>query len=276
MKAIHGGKAKHDTIDSQKIAVLLRGGMLPQVYVYPAEMRATRDLLRRRLHLAHTRGELLAHVQHTNSQDHLPAIGKHIADKANRDGVAERVADPAVHKSLEVDLALVSDDDALLRDVERTIVKTAKPHDANTLSLRPTVPGLGKMLSLVRLDDIHAMARFPRVQDVVSSGRLVTCAKASAGKRFGPSGKKIGHAHLQWAFPRPPCCSCATIQPGKHTWPAWRQHTTRGKPCLSWLTSWRGRSMTDSSAKRPLRGTRASMARGAARVRLTPHGTPMG
>jgi len=30
MKAIHGGQAKNDTIDAQKIAVLLRGGMLPQ------------------------------------------------------------------------------------------------------------------------------------------------------------------------------------------------------------------------------------------------------
>jgi hypothetical protein len=37
MKAIHGGKAKNDKIDSQKIAVLLRGGMLPQAYVYPAD-----------------------------------------------------------------------------------------------------------------------------------------------------------------------------------------------------------------------------------------------
>ena len=51
MKAIHGGKAKNDKIDAHKIAVLLRGGMLPQAYVYPAEMRATRDLLRRRCHL---------------------------------------------------------------------------------------------------------------------------------------------------------------------------------------------------------------------------------
>ena len=50
MKAIHGGKAKNDTIDSHKIAVLLRGGMLPMAYVYPAAMRATRDLLRRRCH----------------------------------------------------------------------------------------------------------------------------------------------------------------------------------------------------------------------------------
>jgi hypothetical protein len=42
MKAIHGGKAKNDKIDAHKIAVLLRGGMLPQAYVYPAGMRATR------------------------------------------------------------------------------------------------------------------------------------------------------------------------------------------------------------------------------------------
>src|SRR6187397_2487501 len=33
-KAIHGGKAKNDKIDAHKIAVLLRGGMLPQAYVY--------------------------------------------------------------------------------------------------------------------------------------------------------------------------------------------------------------------------------------------------
>jgi transposase len=43
MKAMHGGKAKNDKIDSQKIAMLLRGGVLPQAYGYPAEMRATRD-----------------------------------------------------------------------------------------------------------------------------------------------------------------------------------------------------------------------------------------
>jgi len=30
MKASQGGKAKHDKLDAQKIAVLLRGGMLPQ------------------------------------------------------------------------------------------------------------------------------------------------------------------------------------------------------------------------------------------------------
>jgi len=58
MKAIHGGKAKHDKIDSHQIAVVLRGGMLPQASGYPAQMRATRDLLRRRTHLMRKRAAL--------------------------------------------------------------------------------------------------------------------------------------------------------------------------------------------------------------------------
>src|SRR5438132_13451101 len=50
MKAIHGGKSKNDRIDAAKIATLLRGGNLPQAYVYPKGLRETRDLLRRRIH----------------------------------------------------------------------------------------------------------------------------------------------------------------------------------------------------------------------------------
>lgn len=200
MKAIHGGKAKNDKIDSHKIAVLLRGGMLPQAYVYPANMRATRDLLRRRMYLTRKRAELLAHIQNTNSQYNLPEIGKKLAYKANRDGVAERFPDPAVQKSMAVDLALLGYYDPLLNDLEWHIVKAAKQHDANTLYLLQTVPGIGKILSLVLLYEIHDIQRFPSVQDFVSYCRLVKCAKESAGKRYGTAGAKMGNAYLKWAF----------------------------------------------------------------------------
>src|SRR5438046_3677416 len=132
MKAIHGGKAKNDKIDSQKIAALLRGGMLPQAYVYPAHMRATRDLLRRRMHLAHKRAELLAHVQNTNSQYNLPAIGKKIAYKANREGVEVHFPDPSVRKTIEVDLALLDHYDQILREMELYITRSAKVQDGQT------------------------------------------------------------------------------------------------------------------------------------------------
>jgi len=65
----------------------------------------------------------------------LPEIGKQIAYKANRAGVADRCADPAGPKSIEVDLALSTYADQLLGDVELAIVQAAKHHDAHPLSL---------------------------------------------------------------------------------------------------------------------------------------------
>ncbi len=132
MQAIPGGKAKNDNIDAQTIALLLRGGMILRAYVYPAAMRATRDLLRRRRHCMHQRAELLTPVPNTNSQYHLPEMGQKIASQANRVGVAERCPAPAVQKSIEVDLALLGHDDDLLRDVELSMLRTAKQHNAHT------------------------------------------------------------------------------------------------------------------------------------------------
>jgi transposase len=200
LKALPGGKAKNDKSDAQKIAVLLRGAMLPQAYVYPAARRATRPRLRRRRPLLRKRAALLTHVQHTTSQYNLPEIGKTIAYKANRTGVAERFPDPAVPQSIEVDLALIDYSDQLLPDLELTIVTTAKQHEAHPLSLLQTVSGIGQILSLVLLYEMHALARFPRGQDFVAYCRWVKGAKESAGQRYGTSGPKIGKAYLKWAF----------------------------------------------------------------------------
>ena len=200
MKAIHGGKAKNDKIDAHKIAVLLRGGMIPQAYVYPEGMRSTRDLLRRRMHLMHQRSQLLAHIQNTNSQYNLPDIGKKIAYKSNREGVAERFADPSVRSSVAFDLKRIDFYDGLLNEIELEILRHAKLHDGNTFHLLDSVPGVGKILALVLLYEIHDISRFPSVQDFVSYCRLVKSKKESAGKIYGFSGAKIGNAHLKWAF----------------------------------------------------------------------------
>jgi transposase len=200
MQASHGGKATNDQIEAQKMAQLLRGGRRPQAYGYPATRRATRDLLRRRLPRTYNRAALLAPVQNTHRQSNLPALGKKIASKANRDGVAARCAAPAVPTSSEVALALITDDDARLGNVALSILKTARHHDANPRSLLPTVPGIGTILRLGLLYAIHDIHRFPRGQDCLASCRLVKCRKAAAGKRLGPSGAKSGNAHRTWAF----------------------------------------------------------------------------
>lgn len=58
---------------------------------------------------------------------------------------------------------------------------------------------MGKILALVLLYESHDITRFPRVQQCVSSARLVQGPSESAGKRAGTGGHKIGKVHLQWA-----------------------------------------------------------------------------
>ena len=200
MKAIHGAKAKNDRIDSHKIAGLLRGGLMPQAYVYPAEMRATRDLMRRRLHFVRQRGPLLAHIQMTHHQYNLPSPGKRITYRANRDGLGEGFEDTSVRDSIAADLALVDHYELVIGKLELAVVRQARGHDPNAFQLLRSIPGIGKVLSLTILYEIHDIARFERVQQFASYSRLVKCQQSSAGKVAGTGGAKIGNAYLKWAF----------------------------------------------------------------------------
>lgn len=200
MKAIHGSKTKNDKIDSHKIAVLLRGGMIPMAYVYPAEMRSTRDLLRRPMHFMYKRSQLLAHIQNTRSQYNLPEFNKCISRKRNRTGISEHFEDNSVRKSIEINLTLLKQYDNLLNEVELFLVRHTKEHRPNDLYLLRTIPGVGKILSLVILYEIQDISRFQRVQNFSSYARLIKPKKESAGKVKGASNRKMGNAYLKWAF----------------------------------------------------------------------------
>ena len=200
MKAIHGGKTKNDKIDSHKIAMLLRGGMIPMSYVYPAQMRSTRDLLRRRMHFVHKRSELLSHIQNTKFQYNLPDFQKRIDRRSNRIGINEHFEDPGVRKSIELDMALLDTYELLLKEVEQYLSEHAKENNPTDLSLLRTIPGVGKILALVILYEIHDMKRFASVQNFVSYARLIKPKKESAGKTTGAANRKMGNAYLRWAF----------------------------------------------------------------------------
>jgi len=205
MKAIHGGKTKNDRIDSQKIALLLKGGMLPIAYAYPKAMRATRDLLRRRTKLVRTRAEALAHIQNTVSQYNLPPLAKKLTFAANRAGVAEQFADESVRQMVASDLALIGHLDEQLKGVELYLVRHAKIDDPQAYHLLQTIPGVGKVLALILLYEMHDAGRFGDQRHFVSYCRLVRPAHESAGKKSAGKGHKIGNAHLRWAFGEAAC-----------------------------------------------------------------------
>jgi transposase len=200
MKAIHGGKTKNDKIDSQKIAGLLRGGMLPLAYAYPQAMRSTRDLLRRRNYLMHHQSELLAHIQNTNSQYNLAAFEKRINYRGNRSELAEHFPEPMVSKSVEADIEVLDTLHRVLLKLETAVLEQARAHDPVALQLIRSIPGVGKVLSLVILYEIQDIRRFPTAGNFISYARLVKCARESSGKKSGSRNSKIGNVHLKWAF----------------------------------------------------------------------------
>ena len=184
-------------------------------YAYPAKMRATRDLLRRRNHLMRKRAELYAHIQNTRSQYNLSDPLGCIAKPQNRGGIAEQFKDPSVQKMINVDFAVIEAYDPIIAKMERDIIQSAKHHDPVTHALLNTIPGVGRILSLVILYEIENINRFPTVQDFASYARLVKCAKESNGKKYGSSGKKIGNAHLKWAFSEAAILFLKGNDPGK-------------------------------------------------------------
>jgi hypothetical protein len=276
MQAVHGGKAGHDELAVHKIAALPRGGILPQAYVCPAAMRATRDLLRRRTPLRRKRAELPTHIPHPTSQDNLPEIGKQLASKANRAGVAERFAEPAVPKRIAVDLELVRHDHALRRAMAWSVLTAAQAPHPHTLDWLRTAPGIGEILSLGLRYAIQGIYRFPRGRSL--SRTVAWCsvprtplgratAQAAPGSAMPPSGGPS---------PKRPCCFCATSHRGRKTSPVWRKHTARARPWPPRPVAGPGPSVTGSHAQRPLIWARASTDEGGEWVRPTPHWTALG
>jgi len=110
-----------------------------------------------------------------------------------------------VRKSVAVDVQLIDTYDTLIRNVELEILHKARQHDAITLHLLRTIPGVGEILAMVILYEIHDISRFAEVGNFISYCRLVKCPQESAGKKMGSRNSKIGNVHLKWAFSEAAC-----------------------------------------------------------------------
>jgi transposase len=147
-----------------------------------------------------------------------------------------------VRQSIEVDLALLESLDTLIADVELYLVKTAKVEDAQSYYRLQTIPGVGKVLALVLLYEIHDIRRFEEVGDFLSYARLVHCRHESAGKCVGSGGKKIGNAHLKWAFSEAVCLLIRSCPVAK-AWLARKEKQGGKKKALAILAAKLGRAV---------------------------------
>lgn len=205
MKAIHGGKAKNDRIDSKKITLLLQGGMFPLAYVYPKGKRALRDLLRRRLHFVRLRAELFAHVQIINYQNNNPSLPRLGNNKSIRDEVPELFKNETTRKIVESDLEMIKYYDQLIPKLEWYIFSKTTQLYQKELAVLTSARGMGRIIALTILFEVDSIDRFPSVQKFASYCRVVKCTRKSAGKIYGTGGAKIGNPYLKYAFSEAVC-----------------------------------------------------------------------
>ena len=201
VKAIHGGKNKNDRVDSEKLCHLLRSNLIPPAYVYPAEKRPLRALLRQRILYVWNRSELLSRIQSHQLAYNRPTLRQ---TRYNRDPWTEQLLaqedHPVRQMALQNDMALIRHYDTQLASLEADLLKLTKKTANRDFTLLQTTPGIGDYLGLTILHEIGDISRFPTVKDFLSYCRLVKGTVASAGKIKGLRGAKLGNPYLRWAF----------------------------------------------------------------------------
>jgi len=202
LRAIHGGKNKNERIDSEKLTHLLRCNLIPPSYVYPADKRPMRALLRQRVYYVWRRTEILNRIQsHQLAYNRRPVK---CTTRHNRDPWEQKIlateSHPLRQLALQNDMAMVRHYDAQIWALETKLVNLAKEHSARDFTLLLSVPGIGENLGLTILHEIGHIDRFPTVKDFLSYCRLVKGTVASAGKIKGLRGARLGNPYLRWAF----------------------------------------------------------------------------
>jgi transposase len=201
LKAIHGGKNKNDRIDSEKIAHLLRTNFIPPSYVYPADKRPLRALLRQRLFFVWQRSDLLARIQSLQLAYNRTPFKQ---TRSNRDPWEARLlaAEPHPLRQLAIqnEVAMIRHYDAQIIAVEEQLHRLTKEAAPRDYALLQTVPGIGEHLGMTILYETGDINRFSTVKNFLSYCRLVKGTVASGGKIKGLRGAKLGNPYLRWSF----------------------------------------------------------------------------
>lgn len=200
MSAIYKAKVKDDSKDAAQIVRLLRTGFLPMAYAYPREMRQTRDLFRRRLALIEMQTRLINHSQMLSLTHKRQRLPKKINYKQNRRDLKEYMDDPAMKLAFEANCNVLEAIGKETKRIESEVRKRALKDAPQEFHRLKSIPGIGDILGMTILYEIHTIDRFKKVGDFVSYCRLITPEHRSGGKRVGSGNKRIGNKYLRWAF----------------------------------------------------------------------------
>jgi len=205
----HAGKAKlmmgqinkSDKLDANGLALLLRNGTLPSVWIPPSELRDQRELPRMRMAMVKVR-TLFKNRIHASLSKYAIQI-KEVSDIFGAQGrklMENRLSElpPQTRRSIEEQLKLLDQVKERIKECEKQIEKIIEETPAMRQLM--TIPGVGPILAIVIAMEIGQIDRFPRAENLASYAGTVPRIKESGGKiRFGRVRPDVNR-YLKWAL----------------------------------------------------------------------------
>lgn len=195
-----GLSKKTDQLDARGLAILLRNGTLPEVWIPPRELRDQRELLRLRIFLVHLRTRVKNRIHGTLARHNVQIPGADLFGVAARLELGRRLPELPLHSREAVEQELVTLDflEMQIESAEHqleAIMKVSAEAD-----LLKTLPCVGKILSMVMMLEIGRVDRFPTAAHLASYAGLVPRVYSSGGHtRMGQVCGNVNR-NLKWAF----------------------------------------------------------------------------
>jgi transposase len=193
-----GLKHLDDDSNANRLANMLRLGILPEGYIYPKEEWMLRDLLRKRLQLVQQKTSNLLSIQGLYDRHLNKRLSGNKVKQLTEEQLVVDYADVNVRMAVNGNLIILNCLAEQIGLIERSLKQRLKLGDefVNLTS----IDGIGLTLALTIMLETGEIARFQRVGQYASYCRCVSGARYSNGKRKGKTNSKNGNKYLAWAF----------------------------------------------------------------------------
>ena len=198
-KAIAAARLKNDRVDAERLALLLRGDLLPTVWIPPAALREARELVRHRIQLVWLRGVIRNRLQAMLARRNLqPTSGKSWLTQRGQRELQQLPLTAAPSRIREDCAALLPTLDAQIRRLDADLVRRWG-RDPRVQRLT-TIPRIGPFIAIVLVLELGDIHRFASAKHVASYVGLTPRVRGSAGRVRAGHITKEGNRLLRWVL----------------------------------------------------------------------------
>ena len=198
IKKYEGLKYSGDFADAAYLAHLLRLGLLPEGYIFPRELRAVRDLARKRMQLVHYRTAQILSIENI--------LTRETGGRMSSDRIKTMTSETVEALGFLPDVTLAMESNRVVSQALQQQIEVLEKRLETQVKLQPgyqlvkTIPGIGQILATTIMLEAGPMTRFANVGNFSSYCRCVGSLHESNGKKKGSGNTKNGNKYLAWAF----------------------------------------------------------------------------